>query len=153
MLIGELSKLSGFSRQAIRFYEKQGIFKLGRKHRQANNYKNYPEDVLRKLLIIKKLKGFGFTLDESADLLAMIEENQASCKVVSEKVEQKLRAIDEKIPELEQIKNMLVNGVELCLDGCEATADRNCTMIIPQTTNWIYYPSVGVITDRNVGYE
>lgn len=131
MLIGELSKLTGFSRHAIRFYEKQGIFQLGRKNRLVNNYKDYPAEVLKKLLIIKKLKGFGFTLDESTDLLAMIEENTASCKNVSEKIDGKLKVIDKKIAELQEIKNMLVNGVELCLNGCEPTTNKNCTMLIP----------------------
>ncbi len=131
MLIGELSKLTGFSRHAIRFYEKQGVFKLERKDRLVNNYKDYPEEVLRKLLIVKKLKGFGFTLDESTDLLAMIEENMASCKDVAEKVDDKLKALDQKIAALQEIKNMLVNGVELCLNGCTPTAERKCTMLIP----------------------
>src|SRR5690606_8073893 len=98
---------------------------------QVNNYKDYPEDVLKKLLIIKKLKGFGFTLNESSELLAMIEENQASCKSVSEKIDEKVHVIDNKIEELLQIKNMLKNGVELCLNGCEPTTDKNCTMLIP----------------------
>lgn len=131
MLIGELSKLTGFSRHAIRFYEKQGLFKLGRKNRQANNYKDYPDDVAKKLLIIKKMKGFGFTLDESAELLAMIEENQATCSSVSQKVDDKLKLIESKINELKEIKNMLINGVALCLNGCEPSSDRNCTMLIP----------------------
>jgi len=131
MLIGELSKLTGFSRHAIRFYEKQGIFTLGRKDRHVNNYKDYSPDILKKLLIIKKLKGFGFTLNESAELLAMIEENMASCKHVMDKVADKVEIIDRKIAELLEIKNMLQHGVALCLDGCMPAADTNCTMIIP----------------------
>lgn len=131
MLIGELSRLTGFSRHAIRFYEKQGIFKMGRKNRHINNYKDYPEEVLQKLLIIKKLKGFGFTLNESSELLAMIEENQASCKSVSERITEKVNIIEQKVKELEQIKNMLLNGVALCLNGCEPTDNRNCTILIP----------------------
>ncbi len=106
-----------------------GIFKLGRKHRQANNYKDYPEYVLRKLLIIKKLKGFGLTLNESAELLAMIEENQASCVAVAEKVNEKVKLIDEKIEELQQIKNIMLNGMALCLKGNLPPDTGNCTML------------------------
>ena len=132
MLIGELSRLTGFSRDTIRFYEKEGLIKVGRKQRKENNYKDYSEDILRRLLIIKKLKGFGFTLNETADLLVMIEENMAFCNVVNEKVEVKVKMIDEKIKELENIKNMLLNGVALCLNGCAPTADRNCTLLISE---------------------
>jgi len=40
--------------------------------------------------LFKKLKGFGFTLSEAAELLAMIEENQASCNEVSQRVNDKV---------------------------------------------------------------
>jgi DNA-binding transcriptional MerR regulator len=132
MLIGELSRLTGFSRDTIRFYEKEGLIKLGRKQRRANNYKDYPEEILRKLLIIKRLKGFGFTLNESSDLIALIEENMASCSTVNGKVESKVQIIDEKIKELQQIKDMLLKGVELCLNGSAPSADRNCVMLVPR---------------------
>jgi DNA-binding transcriptional MerR regulator len=131
MLIGELSRLTGFSRDTIRFYEKEGLIKVGRKQRRANNYKDYSDDVVKKLLMIKRLKGFGFTLNETSDLIALIEENMASCSAVNEKVGAKVKVIDEKIRELKQIKNMLINGVALCLDGCEPASDRNCTMLMP----------------------
>jgi MerR family transcriptional regulator, copper efflux regulator len=129
MLIGELSELTGFSRHTIRFYEKQGIFRLGRKDRRANNYKDYPEDVLKKLLVIKRLKGFGFTLNESANLLAMIEEDLASCRNVSEMVNEKIKTLDQKINELQQMKNLLVNGIEHCLHDSEPS-DKQCDMIV-----------------------
>lgn len=131
MQIGELSRLSGFSRDTIRFYEKCGFIRLGRRHRLVNNYKDYPESVLKKLLILKKLKGFGFTLNESSDLIAMIEEDQASCSQVSHKISQKVAVLDRKIQEMQQIKNMLTNGVALCLNGCAPSEERNCTMLIP----------------------
>jgi DNA-binding transcriptional MerR regulator len=129
MLIGELSRLTGFSRDTIRFYEKEGLIKVSRKQRKANNYKDYSDDILKKLLIIKRLKGFGFTLNETSDLLVLIEEDMAFCSTINEKVETKVKTIDEKIGELQQIKNMLLTGVALCLNGCAPSADRNCTLL------------------------
>jgi DNA-binding transcriptional MerR regulator len=130
MLIGELSKLTGFSRDTIRFYEKEGLIKIGKKQRKANNYKDYPDEIYRQLLTIKRLKAFGFTLNETADLLVLMEENMASCSAVSEKVEAKVRAVNEKIRELEAIKNMLQTGVAQCLNGAEPTADSHCRLLI-----------------------
>src|SRR3546814_17661555 len=49
MLIGELSEKTGFSRDTIRFFEKQGLIQLDRKQRRDNNYKEYPEEVLNRL--------------------------------------------------------------------------------------------------------
>ena len=130
MLIGELSRLSGFSRHTIRYYEKEGLITLGRKDRQVNNYKDYPESVLRRLLHLKKLKSFGFTLQESAELLALIEEDLATCRRVSHLVEQKLADIDRKISELQQLREQLQSGVERCLNGEEPGEDRVCTMVV-----------------------
>jgi DNA-binding transcriptional MerR regulator len=129
MLIGELSRLSGFSRDTIRFYEKEGLIKLGRKQRTPNNYKDYSNDILQKLLMIKKLKGYGFTLNETAELIALMEENMASCHTVNEQVQAKVQAIDQKIAELMSIKNRLLEGVALCLEGDEPSADRSCKLV------------------------
>lgn len=129
MLIGELSKATGFSRDTIRFYEKQGLIKLSRKNRKANNYKDYPEEVLKKLLTIKRLKGYGFTLNESSDLIVLMEENMADCYTVNEKVTGKVKAIEEKINELTQIKNKLLGGVSACLNGATPSADKACSFL------------------------
>jgi len=64
MLIGELSKRTGLSRDTIRFYEKQGLIKVGRRERRVNNYKEYSDGILRHLLLFNKIKSYGFTLNE-----------------------------------------------------------------------------------------
>ena len=55
----------------IRFYEKQGLININRKERRQNNYKEYSEEIFQKLLTIKRLKSFGFTLNEVIDVLDM----------------------------------------------------------------------------------
>ena len=47
----------------IRFYEKQGLVRVGRKERRDNNYKEYPEGIVARLLTIKRMKNIEFTLD------------------------------------------------------------------------------------------
>src|SRR3989338_1716476 len=73
MLIGELSKRTGLTKDTIRFYEKQGLIPEARKIHTFNNYKEYTEETLNRLLTIKKVKSFGFTLNESAELLDMVK--------------------------------------------------------------------------------
>lgn len=123
--------MTGFTRDTIRFYEKEGLIKVNRKQRLANNYKDYSEETLKKLLIVKRLKGYGFTLNETADLIAHIEENMASCQMVSQKVADKLKVIDIKIAELNQIRNTLVTGVALCLNGSLPGESTNCSFLVP----------------------
>lgn len=69
MLIGELSCLTGVSKDTIRFYEKKGLIKITKTHRLANNYKDYPAETVNLLLFIKRAKSFGFKLDEIREWL------------------------------------------------------------------------------------
>lgn len=129
MLIGDLVKKTGFSRDTIRFYEKQGLIQLGKKERRENNYKEYSAQTLDKLLTIKRIKGFGFTLNEISEFLELIDNNIASCENVADKVIQKVEAINQKIKELEQLKTTMINGVQKCTDCCTNPATDNCWML------------------------
>src|SRR3546814_1327019 len=102
MLIGELSEKTGFSRDTIRFFEKQGLIQLDRKQRRDNNYKEYPEEVLNRLIAIKRIKQLGFTLKETAGLLDMMEENAATCNNVSNFILQKVELLESKIRKLDR---------------------------------------------------
>ena len=131
MLIGQLVKVTGLSKDTIRFYEKHGLIKVTRKERRDNNYKEYSNEILTKLLTIKRLKGFGFTLNEVADLLDMIEMNEASCKNVSHKINDKVTLLDEKIRELIAIRTLLLSGINKCTDGCNPElSDDNCPILV-----------------------
>lgn len=130
MLIGELSKKTGLSRDTIRFYEKQGLIAVGRKERRFNNYKEYSSDTLQRLLQIKRIKSFGFTLAETAEFLAMIENKEASCGSVSEKFAEKVGLIDQKITQLIGLRSLMQSGVENCLRCCSPEdEDENCPLL------------------------
>ena len=131
MLIGQLVSRTGLSKDTIRFYEKHGLITVSSKERRNNNYKEYSTDVLERLLTIKRLKGFGFTLNEVSDLLDMIEINEASCKNVSEKISDKVSLLDEKIRELITIRTLLLNGVSKCVKGCgDIESQENCPILV-----------------------
>ncbi len=131
MLIGELSARSGFSRDTIRFYEKQGLIAVSRKLRRDNNYKEYTQQVLDRLFAIKRLKNFGFTLHEVAELLAMMEGNQASCSNVSTLIEQKVAVLDARILEMIALRNQMMSGVKKCTDCfTPESRERNCPILV-----------------------
>ena len=127
MLIGKLSRRSGLTRDAIRFYEKQGLITVGRRERRENNYKEYSEAVLRKLLLFKKVKSYGFTLNEADEIIALLDARLASCDVISKTAGDKIASIDKKIRELTVLKDLLQSSVESCLNGCCAPEQsENC---------------------------
>ncbi len=131
MLIGELSTKTGLSRDTIRFYEKQGLILVARNERRFNNYKEYSEETFQRLMSVKLIKSFGFTLNEAADLLDMIEMNEATCNNVADKIEKKVKLLDEKIKELRKIKMLLLNGMKNCRGVCNPSKpEKNCPILI-----------------------
>lgn len=127
MLIGQLSKKTGLSRDTIRFYEKQGLIPTALKENEFNSYKNYSNETLEKLLVIKKMKGFGFTLNEISGFLELLELNSASCENVSEKMFEKVRLIDAKIKELKEMKSLIIDGLNSC--PAQENKSDNCPLI------------------------
>ena len=130
MLIGELSKKTGLSRDTIRFYEKKGLIKVGRRERRVNNYKEYSDSTLRRLLLFVKIKSYGFTLNECAEIISLIDANLATCDRVSKVADDKIIVIDNKIRELTELRNLLKDSVENCNTGCcgPKAEDANCPL-------------------------
>jgi len=67
MKIGELSERTGLNPSRIRFYESIGLFKMA--ERQANGYRNYPDEAVLVLNLIAAAQQAGFSLDELRMLL------------------------------------------------------------------------------------
>lgn len=128
MLIGELSKRSGLSRDTIRFYEKESLIgpsKPVRKGIASNNYKDYPESALSDLQFIQRTKVLGFTLTEIRDMLAVRGQGQPSKKWAAE-AEAKLKDVDRKILELKEVRGLLAEAMQRCSDRC---FDSGCDVL------------------------
>lgn len=129
MLIGELSKRSGLSRDTIRFYEKQGFIKLGRRDRRVNNYKEYPDAILKRLLLFNKIKSYGFTLNESAQIISLLEADLATCDRIAGMADEKVSVIEKKIAELQSLKILIRESIDGCIKGFKTIEDNsNCPL-------------------------
>jgi DNA-binding transcriptional MerR regulator len=134
MLIGELSKRSGLTRDTIRFYEKHGLIAVGRKERRYNNYKEYSEETFRRLMSIKLIKSLGFTLNEVSEVLDMMDAKAASCDNMIDKFADKVERINDRIEELINMRNMVLKGLHNCQSACctPANPEENCTVLEAQ---------------------
>jgi len=120
MLIGELVERSGLTKDTIRFYEKKGLIALAAKSRRDNNYKEYSEQVLEKLTLIRKLKDMGFTLNEINTFLELWRDEDASCKNLKYTLENKILLVNEQMLRLAELKNRLMESVINCNNNdCE----------------------------------
>ena len=115
MLIGEISKKTGFSRDTIRYYEERGIITATK--RRENNYKDYPDGIVGILQFVKRAKRLGMTLSEINDLARRMPDPSFSCNRFEKRMEKKLREIDKKILLLKDTKSRIV----ACIADCRRT--------------------------------
>ena len=118
MLIGELARKSGFTRDTIRFYEKNGLIELEKESRFENNYKDYSDHVLRRLEVIRKIKDMGFTLVEIKAMIDLFEAGLLEQERGRKYVLKKIQGIDQKIEELNRIKATLKEMVNEPMEKC-----------------------------------
>lgn len=113
MRIGELAAKTGLSADTIRFYEKIGVIRAADVARHKNNYRDYGNALVERLMLVKQAKSLGFTLQEISELTEAWEKNKLSPdeKPPDEKlsaIDLKLRQVGEKISELQQVQKYLL---------------------------------------------
>lgn len=125
MLIGELSRYTGLSRDTIRYYERRGLITNGTKAGSTNDYKDYPEQTLRELALVRELKQIGLSLKEIDGFLNMWR-NESTCDELSLHLKTKLSHLDEEIRKLEEVRSRLSNCITACRKGlCRLPIKKN----------------------------
>ena len=109
MLISELSKKTGFSKDTIRFYEKTGLLNLNSK-RGENNYRIYDDEVVSRLEFIRHGKALGFTLREIKR--SMDEWDILSTEDKARLTRNKIEEMNEKIGQLQEFKCHLLEKLK-----------------------------------------
>ncbi|MBI4780375.1 MAG: MerR family transcriptional regulator [Oscillatoriophycideae cyanobacterium NC_groundwater_1537_Pr4_S-0.65um_50_18] len=108
MLIGELSKKTGLSKDTIRFYEKIGLITACDRRAGTRLYAEYSLETVERLLMIAQGKGLGFRLSEIKQLLDEWEGGALSQQNQIEIIDRKLEEIAEKTQQLNAIKTYLI---------------------------------------------
>ena len=105
LTIGKAARRVGIRPSAIRYYERQGI--LQPTVRGANGYRTYSDDAVRLLLFVKRAQSLGITLKEIKPLLNLATQGQQPCSHVKQLARNHLREINDKIRELQTLRNEL----------------------------------------------
>ncbi|WP_207454913.1 MerR family transcriptional regulator [Herbiconiux sp. SYSU D00978] len=71
MHIGELAERTELSLRSIRHYDEVGLLKPA--GRTEGGFRLYTEDDFDRLMLIRRMKPLGFSLEEMADLLRVID--------------------------------------------------------------------------------
>ena len=124
MTIGQLAKDAGINTQTIRFYERKGL--LPKPSRQGSgNYRSYCEEDRARLDFILRAKAAGFTLKDIGELTDAVESDEA-CQEVAELVVGRLRDVQAKSRNLNQLRRQLEVMRRKCM---ETPANEPCPVI------------------------
>jgi Hg(II)-responsive transcriptional regulator len=123
LMIGQVASQSGVGVETIRFYERQGL--LDPPSRRASGYRQYDEEVVTRIRFIRRAKELGFSLDEIETLLKLRMDANA-CAETKRLVDERIQQIDEKIRDLQRVRNALSDMAATC---GEAGSNSDCPIL------------------------
>ena len=104
-LIKDLATLSGLSTDTIRFYEKRKL--LHPSFSGDNNYRYYDENILKRIIFIKRCRSLDLSLNEIERLIELEQNPQQSCHEVNNMIDLHIQQTTDKIKELKNFKTQL----------------------------------------------
>ena len=121
--ISQAAKETGLSIKSIRHYETIGL--ITPPPRGENDYRHYPETLLKQLHFIKSAKDAGFNLKESKALLQLCENQNRSSADVKAIAEQKIAELQARIEQ----QQALLNKLKEVTAQCHGDDEPNCPII------------------------
>lgn len=105
MQIAELEQRTGVSRHTLRYYEKAGL--LQEVERRGNNYRDYTDKAVERVIMVRQLKTLGFALREIRDVLDALRSNSIDCERGARLMAEKRLEVNQRIAELKEVSMML----------------------------------------------
>lgn len=104
LLIGEVALAAGVSRDALRFYEAEGLI---RSSRAPNGYRQYPRETVDLVRYLRIAQRLGFTLAEIKDSVPKLWKKGDTEAEVVRLLMEKLKMVDRRIDELRELRDDL----------------------------------------------
>lgn len=108
--IGQLAKRAGVAIDTVRYYERNQLLEPA--GRLESGYRRYGNAELKRLRFIRRAKTLGFSLADIRELLALSEGRTVA--KVKRAAEAKLADVEQRLAELERIRNALRTLVSAC---------------------------------------
>jgi len=104
--IAELEQRTGVSRYTLRYYEKQGL--LTEVSRAGNNYRDYSEHAVKRIIMVRQLKSLGFSLAEIRALMNAVRSDTINCRDGALLMAEKRETVELRIRELQDVRELLL---------------------------------------------
>ena len=118
--IGKLAQHCQLNVETIRYYQRFGLMRVPE---TSQSYRYYQQQDIETLHFIQKAKDAGLQLNEIKELLTLDLDNRRQVQHV---IEQRLAKIDERIQELQALKQRLSTW----LVECKSTVDDSCPILL-----------------------
>ena len=126
--IGELAAASGLTRDALRYYERQGL--LPRSRRTAGGYREYDGAAIDRVRFIKQAQAHGLTLREIRDLVShQSDAGRTRCRHVRDLLARKLEQLETRRRELDDFCKTLQEYLEMCDRSLQARTVVDCPVV------------------------
>lgn len=112
MLMGELARRTGLSKDTIRFYEKTGLITAQERQAGSRVYKEFSEETVDQLRMISQGKGLGFTLSEIKQLMDEWHDGTMPKHEQIGVIERKLEEVSQKVQQLNEIRRYLTTKLD-----------------------------------------
>lgn len=112
MNISQAAKATQLTTKSIRFYEEKGVITPAQ--RSDNGYRVYSSQHIEELQLIARARRAGFNLDECKSLLSLANDPKRTSAEVKARAVEKLTVVEQKIDELNVIKQQLESWITHC---------------------------------------
>ena len=124
LTIGKLAKQCQVNVETVRYYQRIGLMRIPE---TTQSYRYYNSQDIENLSFIQKAKDAGLQLSEIQELLQLQLEDREQVRHV---IQQRLDKIDQRIQELNSLKQRLATWIDEC-----KTANNNCCPILKELKN------------------
>jgi DNA-binding transcriptional MerR regulator len=122
---GQVAKAVGVNVETLRYYERRGI--IPEPDRSLGGHRVYDDDTVTVLRVIKAAQRLGFSLDEVAELLDAGRHHHGTPAGLQSRTEAKLAEVNERIADLELIRDSLVAARDAgCDDLIQCAGEDRC---------------------------
>lgn len=111
MLIGELCQRSGLSKGTIRYYESLGLIYSTSRQAGSRQYRDFDEQTLQRLEIIRNGKKMGFKLREGKPIIDALMNEQKSTAERRDLLTRQLEKITHELEQLEAARSFILEKV------------------------------------------
>ncbi len=129
MRIGDLSERTGIPVKTLRYYDDIGI--LPAADRTASGYRLYDDRALGQVGFVRAAQAVGLSLGEIRGVIALRDQGTTPCAHVLELINQRRAELDQRISELESLRDQLGSLARRArrLDPRDCDPDGVCHLI------------------------